>query len=56
LRADKNKFTQERETALNEFRELLPPVRKWLYAKLPKGRFDEILSQYGFEPCKPKQK
>jgi len=44
----KSILVKEREMALDDFREVLPTIRKWLWKMLPDGRTDNKLDEYGF--------
>ncbi len=50
LRQKKAKAVEDRTKALDEFRDVLLPVRKWLWKMLPGGRQDMKLYEYGFKP------
>jgi len=41
---------QDRNIALEQFIEILSPIRKWLWKMLPEGREDTRLIEYGFDP------
>ncbi len=40
----------ERDEALRQYVKLMKRIRKWLVSKLPDGRYDRRLKQYGFNP------
>jgi hypothetical protein len=50
LRKERDKLIADRSAALDEFRDLLPAIRRWLWKMLPDGRSDHRLSNYGFKP------
>ena len=49
LKKRKSSLVREREDALEAFREIIPPIRKWLWKMLPEGRKDTRLENYGFK-------
>ena len=50
LNQQRHKLVADRDQTLSEFREILPPIRKWLWQTLPEGRSDPALINYGFKP------
>ena len=47
---DRRTAIQDRDIALEQFIEVLSPIRKWLWKMLPEGRYDTRLIDYGFTP------
>jgi len=50
FRQKREVLVKNREMALDQFREIIPPIRRWLWKMLPEGRMDERLYEYGFKP------
>ncbi|MFP4458624.1 MAG: hypothetical protein ACLFSQ_03425 [Candidatus Zixiibacteriota bacterium] len=50
LRKVRKMLVEQRSQSLDEFRQVLKPIRKWLWKMLPEGRSDKRLHDYGFKP------
>ena len=47
--AESTTATQIRDEARRRYEEILTRIRNWLYLRLPEGRYDSRLDEYGFE-------
>ncbi len=47
---DRRTAIQDRNIALDEYIDVLTPIRRWLWKTLPQGRYDTRLIDYGFTP------